>query len=440
MGHEEYGIPGPRLTIGRPTRRKGRGGKPSKCYYCRTYDRVTKEAAWVNTGCTSRRAAEEWRRRTESEENRGPDEAQRARAAEGKTFDEAYHAWLVVKEGAVSAAYFDTVKSRGDRFWLEHFGGRRLVDIDADLVEAYLTRRTKGAFPPGRVRGAKARRAARASARTVNDDLIALRELFRFCVSRRWRLDTPASDVKRRSGERRRKRRFSLSTEDEERILRCASEAPPPVEITAVRNAAGPHAGGAKTTPRTFEQTLPTPPPYLVPLIVTALYSGLRRRTLIELEWRHIDFERGEWRIPGSITKTGKDYHEPAVPRVLEELRQYRRQLQRTARVLADAEARLAPTARVFGLENPESFRRSWATAVRRAGVDIRFHDLRRCFLGRLRDLGATLETAMRLSGHESIEVVLECYRRATDGDVRKVVEAFERVGRPAEQGTAATE
>ena len=54
------------------------------------------------------------------------------------------------------------------------------------------------------------------------------------------------------------------------------------------------------------------------------------------------------------------------------------------------------------------------------------FHDCRRVYLNRLRDNGVSIETAMALTGHKSIETVLKYYRQVPESDLQDAVNRIE--------------
>jgi integrase len=65
-------------------------------------------------------------------------------------------------------------------------------------------------------------------------------------------------------------------------------------------------------------------------------------------------------------------------------------------------------------------FTSSWEGAVRQAGLtDIRFHDLRHCFVSRLVAYGMSAAEIMRLSGHSTLSAFL-IYANASQETVRK--------------------
>ena len=138
-----------------------------------------------------------------------------------------------------------------------------------------------------------------------------------------------------------------------------------------------------------FHQSVPAPD-YLYPITLTALYCGFRRRTLLSLRWRDLDSEAKRWRIPAEFMKTAEDYEAPVSEVVLDELKAYRKRLADTSPV-----ARLSRESPIFGLKPTTSLKRSFQTAVRRAGLEgFTFHDMRRVFLNRLRENDVGIDVA----------------------------------------------
>ncbi len=143
----------------------------------------------------------------------------------------------------------------------------------------------------------------------------------------------------------------------------------------------------------------------LAALIVLAVETGLRRRTLLELRWEWVDLERGWVRIPASAMKGRRDYHAPLSPAAIAALRTIRS----------------APAGQVFPWQRTQA-QRWFARIAEKARVDATFHDLRRTFFTRMRERGVSLEVAMCLSDHRDIRTALRHYRAIAPEELLRAV------------------
>ncbi|MFN0059284.1 MAG: tyrosine-type recombinase/integrase [Planctomycetota bacterium] len=431
--------------FGRPKRISRRGTQTS-AYYCRVHDVETGQDSLISTRCDNRKAAMEWWQTRQYELAIGPERTQQQQKAGTRTLGDLYQAWLTAKSAIACGHHIVDLKARGDRFWLRHFGEKRpLIEITPDDVRLYLAKRAAGRMLNANTENAQIRAAEKAklhprarkpkkivpkklSAASLNADLRALRSLFNFAVREGWLERSPAAPVEPHAGEVRQKT-FSLTEIEEERLLRACREELI-VSVKGKRNAGG-RAGGRKTRKKiSFDQPIGTPI-YLQPLVAVALYSGLRRGTLLSLRWCDADLEQRRWRIPPEIMKTSIGYDAPMAPRVAEALKQFRQELAALCKANKTPVAeRLGSKCRVFGLEPNSSVKRSFQRAVRRSNLGRRFsfHDCRRCFLQKLRAANVPLDVAMQLTGHSSIQTVVAHYRQVPIAEQERAVAALEPV------------
>lgn len=132
-------------------------------------------------------------------------------------------------------------------------------------------------------------------------------------------------------------------------------------------------------------------------IVLFLIYTGARKREVLDARWRDIDWTQRSWRIPK--TKSGKVRHVPissGAMRVLEHLRF------RTAEELLGEEAIFA---------NPRtgepfvSIFYSWNNARIRAGLpEFRIHDLRHSFASYLVNASRSLYEVQELLGHADIK------------------------------------
>src|SRR4030042_165577 len=188
----------------------------------------------------------------------------KASIREGRFFD-------IKKENRVTFnelldAYIEKVKDtkfycQTMRFFLpvirEHFGKKLLSEIDYKMLEDFRDRRKKTPIHHGTER----------SDRTVNLELSIIRQAFRKAV--KWKMveKNPFQDAD------------DLFYKLDNRGERALTED----EVVRLIEAC---------------------PPYLKPIVITAVYTGLRKSDLLSLKWKDIDLERGLIRI--TEQKTGK--------------------------------------------------------------------------------------------------------------------------------------
>ena len=132
-------------------------------------------------------------------------------------------------------------------------------------------------------------------------------------------------------------------------------------------------------------------------IVLFLIYTGARKREVLDARWRDIDFSQRSWRIPK--TKSGKIRHIPlstGAMKVLEHLRQrFRNGLFNEQAIFANPK-----TGEPF-----VSFFYSWNNARIRAGLpEFRIHDLRHSFASHLVNAGRSLYEVQELLGHADIK------------------------------------
>jgi integrase len=126
--------------------------------------------------------------------------------------------------------------------------------------------------------------------------------------------------------------------------------------------------------------------PHLVPIVVLALDTGMRRGELLNQRWEHVDFDRKL--ISVSHSKTPEGEH---------------RQVPLTARAFALLTVLRRPQGPLFTYKGTplQYLKTGWAAALRRAGIPhYRFHDLRHTFNSRLVEAEVIADVRKELMGH----------------------------------------
>ncbi|GJD64396.1 integrase [Methylobacterium frigidaeris] len=128
--------------------------------------------------------------------------------------------------------------------------------------------------------------------------------------------------------------------------------------------------------------------PYLRPLIVLAIETGMRRGEILSLRWEHIDLEQRVAHLP--MTKNGNSRDVPLSTRAVE-----------TLRALRTGESET-----VFSLA-PNTVRLAWDRLTRRVGLkDLHLHDLRHEAVSRLFEKGFNVAEVATISGHRELRML----------------------------------
>ena len=132
-------------------------------------------------------------------------------------------------------------------------------------------------------------------------------------------------------------------------------------------------------------------------IVLFLIYTGARKREVLDAKWIDIDQERKSWRIPK--TKSGKIRHVPLSAGALDMLDKLRLKLNGK------------PIDQIPIFANPKtglpyvSFFYSWDKARTRAGLkEFRIHDLRHSFASCLVNAGRSLYEVQELLGHADIK------------------------------------
>lgn len=126
-------------------------------------------------------------------------------------------------------------------------------------------------------------------------------------------------------------------------------------------------------------------------IVVLLLFTGCRKRELLDAKWEHFDIQRRLWRIP--TTKSGKLRHVPLSDAVIEVLKGLPR-FEECPYVLPNPNT-LKPFNTIYI---------SWHTARTRAGMpDLRMHDLRHSFASFLINSGRSIYEVQNILGHSQL-------------------------------------
>lgn len=144
--------------------------------------------------------------------------------------------------------------------------------------------------------------------------------------------------------------------------------------------------------------------PYVVPIILFALETAMRRGEILAIRWRDVDLSRFSVVIPES--KSGYSRVIPLTDKAVAILAAIRK----PDFELSD---RAFPT-------SPVALRLSWDRITERAKLeDLNFHDLRHEAISRLFELGLTVPEVASISGHRTLGQLMR-YSHASDEAVRR--------------------
>jgi integrase len=185
--------------------------------------------------------------------------------------------------------------------------------------------------------------------------------------------------------------------------------------------------------------------PVLAPVLV-AVMTGLRRGELLALRWSDVDLEAATLSVAQTLRvthsglvfappKTGKSRRLLALPPlVVETLREHRtRQL--------EERLRLGPVWEEHGLVfpgpdgrpwHPDTFTSAFRALCPRAGVKVRFHDLRHSHATQLLKAGVHPKIVSERLGHSTVGITLDIYSHLLPGMQEEAVGRLEAALRAA--------
>jgi len=149
----------------------------------------------------------------------------------------------------------------------------------------------------------------------------------------------------------------------------------------------------------------------LLPVVVLALHTGMRRGELLGLEWPQIDLKNRTIRILCAKTESGKRL----IP------------LSVTAYSILETLPKRLDTQLVFPSDRKAGNRivdlkKGFKKAIKLAGIPhIRFHDLRHTFATRLAQSNVDLVTLKELLGHASIRMTTHYTQSPTEAKIAAV-------------------
>jgi len=273
------------------------------------------------------------------------------------TFGLAGSAWLEAEKPHLAQRTYEIYEVALRCHLKPALGALLLCDIDADRIASYQARR----------------KAEKASARTLNKELQVLRQVLK--RHKLWanlqgdvKFEREHNDIGK-----------ALSREEEENLLAaCGSN--------ALLNA----------------------------VVTVALNTALRKNEIRTLRWSQIDFEKRTVAVGRAKTEGGSGRVIPLNQPAFDALVKWAGRL-----VESKAEDYVFPACEAAGIERKhpdmeridpsrpiKSWRSAWRAALKRAGLQVRFHDLRHTCITKLAESQASEHTLMSIAGHVSRKMI----------------------------------
>lgn len=158
--------------------------------------------------------------------------------------------------------------------------------------------------------------------------------------------------------------------------------------------------------------------PYLYPVVVLAVSTGMRQGEIMGLTWDVVDLNRG--RAILHETKNGERRAVAITGHALELLKEMNKVRRIDSKLIFPAKE-ITPNKK----QKPMDLRTPWKTAVRKAELsDFKFHDLRHSAASYLAMNGASLAEIAEVLGHKTLQMVKR-YAHLSEGHTARVVESM---------------
>lgn len=175
--------------------------------------------------------------------------------------------------------------------------------------------------------------------------------------------------------------------------------------------------------------------PYLYPIVVIAMSTGMRYSEIMNLTWADVDLQRS--RIILHETKNGDRRAVPIAGKAYEILVHLERKRRLDTNLLfCKRKSSALPASNNFEkhhldevqkVQKPIQLRSAWINALRKAGVkDFKFHDLRHCAASYLAMSGASLAEIAEILGHKTLAMVKR-YSHLSDSHKHSVVDRMNK-------------
>jgi site-specific recombinase XerD len=170
---------------------------------------------------------------------------------------------------------------------------------------------------------------------------------------------------------------------------------------------------------RGMEAAPPLKADYLKPIVLLSLSTGIRRNSLLSLEWRDVNFDEKTIMVRAATSKSGKQNYVPMNRVAFDTLSSWRDKAQRTA-----PDNLIFPSPKTG--KKMDDCRSSWESLMKAAKIEnFRWHDMRHDFASQLVMRGIDLNTVRELMGHADLKMTLR-YAHLAPNIKMKAVETLE--------------
>ena len=234
-----------------------------------------------------------------------------------------------------------------------HFNGKYLYEITPMIIEKYKALRCETVAPA-----------------TVNRELACLKCMFNKAILWGKTYDNPVRQVKLFKEDNQRKR--YLEQDEIPKFIESCSD-------------------------------------HLKPIVIVAVFTGMRKSEILNLRWEDIDFKRG---IIYLLFTKNNEKREVLMNDIVSKT------LLSVERHKDSPYVFLSHTGKPY-----TNVRKSFDTALKKCGIiDFKFHDLRHTFASQLVMMGIDIKTVQELMGHKTIEMTLR-YSHLSPDHKKKAVD-----------------
>lgn len=276
-----------------------------------------------------------------------------------------------------------------------YFGDLRLRSITYDHIRAFsidysVTPTARGTLP---------------AVSTINEKLTLLRRVLYIAIQKRWLDANPfrqGDPLIKKSAEKKRNRMMTF--EEEDRLLAACQNGKRTYIFAR-------HKNRPKTKYLKYVQR-----EHLIPLIICAVDTAMRRSEIFNLEWQQVDLENRVIYIKeeAGASKTGVAGVLPITDRLYEVFKTLRGQS-------FPKKADRSSVSKVFVKFD---YKRAWRSACEEAGInDLQFRDLRSTGSTRMVLSGSDYTQVMKVTRHRQMKIFVENYTNVDILNARRIGE-----------------
>jgi integrase len=167
-----------------------------------------------------------------------------------------------------------------------------------------------------------------------------------------------------------------------------------------------------KTRPRIREGVFVD---HLKPIVILALSTGIRRNSLLSLEWGDVNFADRTILVRAATSKSDKEYYVPMSDLVFETLKIWHKQSKR-----AEPGNLVFPSPKTG--KKMGSCESAWDNILEKAEIEnFRWHDMRHDFASQLVMEGVDLNTVRELMGHSDLKMTLRYAHLAPENKLQAI-------------------